>query len=438
MAQPTDPPAAGHPAMDPAVWRGLTARRIGRRGLLAGVAGAGAAAGLSGLLAACGAQPQTVAATDTVGTPAWWGKQRLHHIVNFANWPAYIDVLNGRHPTLEYFTKNTGIIVNYSEPVSENLPFFASIKPALEHRQYTGYDIIVTTNSSPPLGEMMANGWLTPLDHDLMTNFAKYAGPQARNPSWDPGNNYTMAWQSGWTAVGYDSDVVKKPDSIGVLFDKKYAGKVGMFTDPQDLGSFGLLAIGVEPAKSTEADWRKAAALLTRQRNEGIVRGYYQQDYLDHLKSGAIVVSMAFSGDIFQADLTSEFKDLQLLMPPEGAMFWTDNMCIPVNAQNPKDAMTLMDFFYQPQVEAVLEYYNDYVCPVPAARRVLLHPTGWAGQELAAMRPEIGLSPSVTADAPLVFPSAEYQRLSRDYYQYQSPEELAVWNSLFAPIAAGR
>ena len=46
-------------------------------------------------------------------------------------------------------------------------------------------------------------------------------------------------------------------------------------------------------------------------------------------------------------------------------MFWTDNMCIPMYAQNPKDAMTLMDFYYDPQVQAVVEYYDDYVCPVP-------------------------------------------------------------------------
>jgi spermidine/putrescine transport system substrate-binding protein len=436
MAQPNDP-ASGRPAIDPALWRGLTGQRISRRGLLAGFAGASAAAGLSGLVSACGGQPQAAAATEAVGTAAWWRKQRVHHIVNFANWPAYIDVLNGRHPTLEYFTKTTGITVNYSEAVSENLPFYASITPALEHGQYTGYDIIVTTNSSPALGELMAHNWLTPLDHSMMTNFARYAGPLTRNPPWDPGNDYTMAWQSGWSAIGYNSDVVKKPDSIGVLFDKKYAGKVGMFSDPQDLGSFGLLAIGVEPATSTEADWRRAAAFLRKQRDDGIVHGYYQQDYLDYLKKGTIVVSMAFSGDIFQADLTSQFKNLQLLMPPEGAMFWTDNMCIPAYAQNPKDAMALMDFFYQPKVEAVLEYYNDYVCPVPAARDVLLHPTGWAKRELAAMRPEIGRPTSYTADAPLVFPTTAYQNLSKDYYQYQSAAELKLWDSLFMPIAGG-
>ena len=62
-------------------------------------------------------------------------------------------------------------------------------------------------------------------------------------------------------------------------------------------------------------------------------------------------------------------------------MFWTDNMCIPVNAQNPRDAMVLMDYFYQPQVEAVAACYNDYVCPVPVAQQALLNPTGWAATD---------------------------------------------------------
>ncbi len=73
-------------------------------------------------------------------------------------------------------------------------------------------------------------------------------------------------------------------------------------------------------------------------------------------------------------------------------------MCIPMYAENPKDAMALMDYFYQPQVEAVVEYYNDYVCPVPDTRLVLRDPHGWAAQELAAMRHEIGKPPSYTAE----------------------------------------
>ena len=59
-----------------------------------------------------------------------------------------------------------------------------------------------------------------------------------KNPSWDPGNKYTMAWQSGWTAVGYNSSEITEPvTSVESLFDPKYRGKVGMMNDPQELNN---------------------------------------------------------------------------------------------------------------------------------------------------------------------------------------------------------
>jgi spermidine/putrescine transport system substrate-binding protein len=428
--------------IDPAMRRGLTQRRLSRRNVLRS-AGAGAGAlGVGAFLAACGVKGATVATHNTQaggpGSAEWWAKQKLHKTVNFGNWPYYIDVLGGKHPTLEHFTQTTGITVNYTEPISNNLPFYAKIRPSLQAKQSTGYDIIVMTNNSPALGYLINYGWLTPLDQSAMPNFNAHAGPLVKNPAWDRGNKYTMAWQSGWTAIGYNGSMIKNPGtSVGILFDKKYAGKVGMMSDPQELGSLGLLAIGVEPATSTESDWAKAAKRLQQQKSDGIVRAYYDQDYINALKNGDTVVTQAWSGDIFQADLNSKYKDLHLLIPNEGGMFWTDNMCIPMYAQNPKDAMTLMDYYYNPDVQAVVEYYNDYVCPVPAAKDVLLHPTGWAQQALKAMRPSIGLPTSVTANAPTVFPTPAYVRNSRPYYQYKSQEELTAWNNLFLPITQG-
>ena len=434
----------GTPIVDPAIWRGITSPRMSRRQLLTSAGTGAGALGLSAFLAACGvkgaATPKSnsAPAAGAVGSSQWWAKQQLHHTVNFANWPYYIDVLKGKHLSLEYFTQKTGIAVNYTEPISNNLPFYAKIRPSLQAKQYTGFDVIVMTNNSPPLGYLIDFGWLTPLDRSMMTNFDKYAGPLVKNPSWDPGNKYTMAWQSGWTAIGYNSSVIKNPGtSVGILFDKKYAGKVGMMSDPQELGSLGLLAVGVEPATSTESDWAKAAKKLQQQKSDGIVRAYYDQSYIDHLKNGDTVVTQAWSGDIFQADLNSKYRDLHLLIPSEGGMSWTDNMCIPMYAQNPKDAMALMDFYYNPQVQAVVEYYNDYVCPVPAAKNVLLNPTGWAKTALQEMKPEIGLPTTVTANAPTVFPTPAYVQNSRSYYQYKSQEELTTWNNLFLPITQG-
>src|SRR6516164_5482267 len=307
--QSSQPEHAGD-HIDPAMWRGLTQRRVSRRDLLRS-AGAGAGAlGVGAFLAACGVKGATVAnpgaqSSSGPGSPAWWAKQKLHHTVNFGNWPLYIDVLSGKHPSLEHFTQTTGIQVNYTEPISNNIPFYAKIRPSLQAKQYTGYDLIVMTNNSPALGYLINYGWLTPLDQTAMTNFHKYAGPLVKNPSWDRGNKYTMAWQSGWTAVGYNSSAIPNPGtSVGVLFDKKYAGKVGMMADPQELGSLGLLAIGVEPATSTESDWARAAKKLQQQKSDGIVRAYYDQSYIDALKNGDTLVSQACRGASSKATLT--------------------------------------------------------------------------------------------------------------------------------------
>jgi spermidine/putrescine transport system substrate-binding protein len=428
------------PTTDPSLWRGLTQPRLSRRQMLTAT-GAGAAAAF---LAACGvkgtaAPAGTSSPAGGVGTAAWWSKQKLNKTVNFANWPYYLDVLNGKHPSLEHFTQTTGIKVNYTEPISDNVAFYAKIRPSLAAKQYTGFDIIVMTDSTPnALGYLLQNGWLIPLDQSMMTNFRKYASKLVTTFPWDKGNKYTMAWQSGFTAVGYNSSVIKNPgNSVDILFDKKYAGKVGMMSDPQELGTVGLLSLGIDPATSTESDWAKAAKKLRQQKSDGIVRAYYDQSYIGHLKNGDTVVTQAWSGDIFQADLNSKYADLKLLVPEQGMMFWTDNMCIPLYAQNPKDAMMLMDYYYDPQAQAVLEYYNDYVSPVPSAQQAMLNPTGWAKQDLAALVKANGLALSQVANAPTVFPTAQYLKASRNYFPFKSPEELTAWNNLFLPITQG-
>lgn len=420
--------------IEPSFWRGLTEPRLTRRQML-GVAGGGLAASLLGgeALASAASLPN-----KGIGTASWWSKQKLHHVVNFANWPLYIDALKGKHPSIVHFTKTTGIKVNYDEVVQDNSSFYAKIRPSLAAGQATGYDIMVLTNNNPPLHYLFELGWLIPLNHAMMTNFNKYAGPLVKNPSWDSGNKYSMAWQSGWTSVAYNSKLVKNPgDSIQILFDKKYAGRVGMMSDPYELGCVGLLAIGVEPDKSTEADWVKAAKKLRQQKSDGIPAAYYDQSYIQHLKNGDTVVSQAWSGDIFQANLNSKYKNLTLMIPKEGLMLWTDNMIIPLHASNPLDAMTTMDYFYSPLTQSVVEYYDDYICPVPAAKQQLLHPTGWNKAALAALAPEIQLPTSTTANSPDIFPTGNRVTRSRSYYQFKNQEEINAWTNLFLPIIQG-
>ena len=410
---------------DPALVRGLTQRRLSRRQLLR-YAGVGAGAlGLSPLLAACGTKgvstPTGSPSSEAgLGSPEWWSKQTLHNQFNFANWAYYIDTTHGKHPTLDQFTKKTGIKVNYDEAVNDNIAFFAKIRPDLAQGNYTGYDLIVSTDNDPPLTEMIELGWAIPLDQSMMTNFYKYASKLVQDPPFDPGNKHSMAWQSGYTCIAYNTKYIKEPiTSIQSLFDPKYKGKIGMMGIASELGSFGLLSIGKDPATSTPDDWKQAAAKLMDQKP--LVRSYYDSSYIRALKNEDTWISMAWSGDIFYASTFEGYPQLKVVIPDEGAMFWTDYMLIPYTAENPLDAMTYMDSVYDPYVQAQIEDYVGYVSPVPAAQAIILNQ----------------LHDPKVANSPTVFPTSRMQALSRHYPQWSSSEVIDGWNNTFVPIFQG-
>jgi len=214
--------------LDPALWRGLTQARTSRRGFLR-AAGVGAGAlSLSSILAACGTAgvSSSSAAANGVGSAEWWGQQPETKTLNYANWPYYIDTAHGKHPSIEQFQQSTGITVDYTEPINDNTSFFTKIRPDLQAGNYIGYDVIVLTNSDPPLSQMIGFGWAVPLDQSRMTNFYKNASPLVKDPAWDPGNIHTMAWQSGYTCIGYNTKYITEDiTSIQSLFDPKYEGK---------------------------------------------------------------------------------------------------------------------------------------------------------------------------------------------------------------------
>ncbi len=335
------------PPLDPALLRGLTESRLSRRGFMQ----------TSALgLALLGLAPLAAGAAGKVDWDAWWKKQKPTKKLVFANWPYYIDVTDQgkKHPTLDLFTKATGIDVEYREVIQNNAPFYAKIAPVLKAGQSIGYDIIVMTNGWQ-LTELMMQDWLVPLWKEKLPNFQKYASPSVISPSYDKGNKYTMTWQSGFTGIAYNPKLTKREiTSIDDLWDPAFAGHVGMMSDNTELGSLGLLKLGINPATSTPDDWEKAAKALREQKDKGIVRQYYDQSYINALENGDIWISQAWSGDIFQAN-GKGYKDLKFVVPKQGVMMWHDNMMIPKGAQNPLSALAWMNFYYTPKIAAMVE-----------------------------------------------------------------------------------
>ncbi|HEY5223945.1 MAG TPA: spermidine/putrescine ABC transporter substrate-binding protein [Microbacteriaceae bacterium] len=401
---------------DPALWRGLTQNRMSRRTMLRGaLTGAGAVA-LASTLAACGIKGSIAdEAQIHVDWPAYWAKQKKTGTLDFANWPLYIDQDHGKIPSLELFTKRTGIKVNYQPVIQNNAPFYATIAPMLRAHGSTGYDIIVMTNGWE-LTELIKNGFLMELDHSRLPNFDKYAANNVKDPIYDPGNKHSVVWQTGYTGLAYNTKLVDRPiTSFQDLLDPAFKGHVGMMSDNTELGSAGLLAIGVDPSKSTPADWRRAAEWLKKQRPN--VAGYYDQSYIDKLQNGDTWVTQAWSGDIFQA-IASGNKHLKFVIPKEGQVIWHDNMMIPMQAEHPVDALEWMNFYYTPEVAGMVEDWVNYVCPVPEAKEYILKT----------------LDDPAVANSPLVFPGPEVDAVSHDYYVFKNYSEYDEWNSTFNPV----
>jgi spermidine/putrescine transport system substrate-binding protein len=404
---------------------GISRRTILRRGAygLGGLA-------LAPILAACGgddAPPAstggtgaTGAATGPTGATGFdWASQSQHDTVTWANWPLYIDKekIDGskQSPTLLAFTDQTGIEVVYDEVIPEYASFFAKIQPVLGAGQSTGYDVI-TMGFPRWLPTMQDLGYLVPLDQERLQNFYAHAGPAMLARAYDPDNRWSVPYQSGITGIGYDPELTgREITTFEDLFDPAFAGMVGMFGDTEDLPNFTMVGLGIDPPTSTPEDWQTAADKLIEQRDAGIVRKYYDTSYSNELRNGNLAISMAWSADILIANLEG-FENLRFVVPQEGALLWTDSLCIPVGAENPVDAMVLMDFLYEPENAARLTAYIQNVCPVPEAQQVLI---------------EQGLED--VANNPLVFPTEEMFAALHSH-RVLTQEEQQQWDAIFRPI----
>lgn len=395
-----------------------------RRSFL-GVAGAVAA---TAMLSSCGVKGVASKAPEgSAYSTEWWRKQRKTGRFVMANWPLYIDRDpndKSRSPSLGRFTQETGITVDYREVIQDWPTFLGQIEPSLAAGQPTGYDMVVCSNDEY-LQDLIRGRWLIPLDHTRLPNFFKYAGADYKNPNYDPGNRYTVPWESGIQGIAYDPRRTgRKITSWQDLCDPRFKGKIGMLGNPEDIGNVGMLAVGIDPASSTQQDWKKALLWLQAQKNAGIVRSYYTSDYIGPLSRGDLWIAMAYSGDIYQANLAGAHLDF--IIPKEGAMYFTANLCILVGAAHPLDALMYANYVFEPRAASMMAEGIEYIPPVPAAQS-FIEADARAATGADAQRLEM------LAHSPLVFPSKkDYSLLHRPALLTQAKQNL--WNTTFEAI----
>ncbi|WP_194895478.1 polyamine ABC transporter substrate-binding protein [Catenulispora pinisilvae] len=342
-----------------------------RRGFLAAGVGLGAA----GLLGACatktahssagsaGSGSGSSSAAPSEGKEGA-DKSDTEKIVNFSNWVSYIDVDpndKNKRPTLDNFKAETGITVDYTEDVNSNDDFFAKIHQQLAAGQDTGRDLMVLSDWM--IGKLRQMGYLEPLNLANIPNF-KDLLPDTANPAYDPNRKHTVPWALGFTLMGVNlksagltKDQAQQLSIKDMMTDAKYKGKVGYFAEMEDGVGFGLLATGADPAKFTDDQFNAAVAYIQKARDNNQIRQFTGNDYINDLTNGNYAMCMAYSGDIAQID----DPNIVWVVPTEGMLWFTDNMCIPAMASHKTNAEKFMNYMLEPKVGAALDDYISYI-----------------------------------------------------------------------------
>jgi spermidine/putrescine transport system substrate-binding protein len=345
--------------------------RLTRNELLRRGAAGGALLAFPSILAACGGG-DSGGSTDA---------GELKDVLNFANWPYYMDV--DKPTSLQKFTQQTGIKVNYFEEINDNAEYFAKVQGPLSQGQGIDRDIFVLTDNSRFPGLLVNEGWVEELDKDLIPNITNLVDAQA-SPPFDPDRTYSLPWQSGMTGIAWNEDVTGPVTSVQQLLeDPKLKGKVTMLQEMADSVGVVMLQNGDDPTKVTEESFNNAISTVQKAVDSGQIRRFTGNDYAQPLTKGDLAAAIAWSGDVVQ--LLPDNPKLKWAVPETGGMIWTDNMLIPGGGSVPT-ASTYMNFVYDPVIAAQIAAYINYVTPVKGAQ-----------EELAKTDPEL-------ANNQLVFP----------------------------------
>jgi spermidine/putrescine transport system substrate-binding protein len=283
--------------------------------------------------------------------------------LDFTNWPTYID----KQVIKDFEKVHPGSHVKYVEEIEENDSFFGKVRQQLQRGDSLNRDIVVLTDWMA--ARWIRGHWLEPIDKRNVPN-AKNLQPGLQHPKFDPNRNWTLPWQSGMTAIGYDRKKTGRDlHSINDLFDPKFKGKVTMLSDPRDSAGLVMIGMGKKTTEATLDDYMAAIDKIDQENKKGQIRRFTENDYTVDLTKGNAWVSVAYSGDI--SGLQSDNPNLRFVIPEEGALLWTDNMMIPQKAPHPYAAEVMMNYVYQPEVAAKIIEAYAYIPPVVGTQQVL-------------------------------------------------------------------
>lgn len=207
------------------------------------------------------------------------------------------------------------------------------------------YDVVLINSAFT--GQAAEEGLIVAIDPSTITNFDDLAPGlrDAADLSYD-GEIYGVAWTWGLTSIAYDTTEVEPGNTIEILWDPAYAGRVGLRDDSVENVAFAALATGQDMNNPHDLDAiREKLRALKPQ-----VRTYWasEDEWNKEFTADSFDVSTYWSGSALRS-ATAFDMPVGFMIPKEGAIAWLDGLSIATDAPNPEGAAMFIDYMVSPE-----------------------------------------------------------------------------------------
>ena len=303
---------------------------------VAGIAGAGAAAGAAGGYA-------FRALSGPLPGSAIGGELAIY------NWSYYLF-----EPLLDEFRRQTGVsAIRYDTFESGD-----QVWQALQ-RAPSGYDLVLLVDRYVP--EAVAQGYILPIDARNVPNLDLVL-PTFEDLAYDPEHSHSVPYVWGTTGIGVNTAAVAGAvtswaDLFDVPFLQANFKKVTMLDDMRETLAAALLLLGHGVNTTVAADLYEARDRLIEQKPY-LAKYASAAEYMAALPAGDWAASHAWNGDVVQMRLRA--PQVHYVVPTEGAVLWVDNFVVPAGARNKAAAEAFINFMLEPANETLNSEYIGY------------------------------------------------------------------------------
>ena len=275
--------------------------------------------------------------------------------LNVYNWADYIG-----DDTIANFEKEFNVEVVY-----DNYDSVETVDAKLLAGS-SGYDVVSHAGSA--IGRLAPAGILQKLDKSRLPNWKHLREDilEQLSMNWDPGNAYVVPFMWGTHGVTYNPELVKAvaPDvpigSMDMIFRPEHMEKlskcgVAFLDSPTDIIPMALAYLGLDPASTDKADYKKVEELLMPIRP--YIKTFDNYAYQRMLEK-EFCVCVTWGPDGLLAVLGAEEADVDITLeffhpPGKGAAnFWVDGWVIPADAKNVENAHLFLNYMMRPEVAA--------------------------------------------------------------------------------------